>query len=104
MVKSHSLSSESSSALMSRSTTSESRLNTSSRSSSIESIYYDAIGDIDDNDSISKESNSILICDNIPIATKLIDIVHYSIRGDAACSGSAISLLARLILGKTIER
>lgn len=102
MAKSHSLSSESSSALMSRSTTSESRLGTSSRSSSVESIYYDASDSFDE--SASNESNSVQICDSIPIASKLIDIVHYSIRGEADCSGSAISLLARLIIGKSIER
>lgn len=104
IVKSQSLSSGcSSSAMMSRSTTSESRFDASSRSSSSESIYHDALNEINES-SNSNECNSIQLCDSIPIASKLIDIVHYSIRGDAACSGSPISLLARLIIGKTIER
>lgn len=106
LVKSNSLSSttNSSSLILSRSSSSNSRnMDSSSRSSSTESLYYDA------NNTLVVEgdtnnSNSIQICDSVPIASKFIDIMHYSISKDPACSKSSINFIARLLLGKTIER
>lgn len=105
LVHSNSLSSttNSSSLLLSRSSSSNSRnIDGSSKSSSEESIYYDATNILVEGE--DNYSNSIQICDSVPIASKFIDIMHYSISKDSSCSKSPINTMARLLLGKTIER
>lgn len=104
MVKSFSIgSSGSSPTFMSRSSSSTSK-NTgdTSRSSSTESIYYDATNGLDS--SHESPCTPIQICDSIPIATKLIDILHYSLSGNSSCTNSSLSYFARFMLGKMIER
>ena len=92
----------SSSLLLSRSSSSDSKpTDSSSRSSSTESVYYDASNVLRNHDD---KCNSIQICDSVPIASKLIDIIHYSMSRNSACSTSTISLAMRLLLGKMIER
>lgn len=104
MVKSNSISSNTNSSLVfSRSSSSNSyNLDESSRASSTESVYYDA-SSILPSDRTNKH-NSIQICDSVPIASKLIDIIHYSISKDSSCTNSSLNFMARLVLGKTIER
>lgn len=77
-----------------------------SKSSSSESIYHDASSSFDTNirNAQQFQYNAIQICDSIPIASNFIDIIHYSINGDAACSQSPMNYLARLLLGRSIER
>lgn len=104
MVKSFSISSSGSSpTFMSRSSSSTSK-NTgdTSRSSSTESVYYDAANELETN--CDNNRDSIQICDGVPIASKLIDILHYSISGNSNCSNSSLSHFARFMLGKMIER
>lgn len=93
---------ESSPILMSRSSSSNSRnIEESSKSSSTESIYFDALHSLDEQPSPSR---AIRVCDSVPIASKFIEIMHYSISGDPNCAKSSISFFARLFLGKIIER
>jgi len=66
-----------------------------SLSSSTESIYHDANVSLDINENGANHDT--------PIATKIIDIVHYSINGDTACSRSPINYLVRALLGRTLE-
>lgn len=86
-------------------TSSSSRSNNlagSSRSSSIESVYHDASSVL-----LTDQRNdctSIQVCEGNPIASKLIDIIHYSITKDSSCSNSSINFMLRLLLGKFIER
>lgn len=89
-------------------TSTPSRDTTSSRSSSVESIYYDAhdsflMGFYRRASSTRKQCDAIQIHDHVPLATKLINIIHYSINGDSNCAKSSINVMARLMLGKTIE-
>lgn len=78
-------------------------VDTSSRSNSMESVYHDAADAFETSDQ-SAGNDSMKICDTVPIASKFIDILHYSMSRNANCSESAVSFLARLALGKTIER
>lgn len=85
-----------------------------SRSESSESVYYDAPNEImsatnkpPEVDAGSKASNGerqLLISKSLPVAQKIIDIVHYSITGDSNCSNSTTNLIARLLVGTMIER
>lgn len=75
----------------------------SSRSDSMESVYHDA-ADVFETSHQSTGTDSVKICDTVPIASKFIDILHYSMSKNANCGDSAISFLARMMLGKTIER
>lgn len=117
MVKSNSSSSntDSSPAFISRSSSNYSNQQPSSSQSktgSLESIYHDANCNFEDEvdqtnlkvDMRPNDCKSIQICDNHPIATKFIDIVHYSISKNASCSKSPFNFLARLTLGRLIER
>lgn len=85
----------------------------------MESVYHDAtdelldssVKDIEDitirqrRKRNSSCEDPIQICDNIPIASKLIDVMHYSISKDhTSCSSSMINCIARRLLGKMIER
>lgn len=106
VIKSNSLSSNTNSSpfRVSRSSSSNSRnIDQSSRSSSTESVYHDAESGLED-ETTSNNCNSIQICDSAPIASKFIDIIHYSITRDVSCSKSPINFMARFLLGKTIER
>lgn len=86
----------------------------SSRSSSTESVYHDASSDpIEEAPQVdvtsattttSNQCNSIQICDSVPIASKFIDIIYYSITRNSNCTSSPINLMARFLIGKTIER
>lgn len=92
----------SSSLLLSRSSSSDSKpTDSSSRSSSTESVYYDASNVLRNH---PDKCNSIQICDSVPIASKLIDIILYSISRNSACSSSSINFALRLLIGKKIER
>lgn len=75
----------------------------SSRSSSMESVYHDA-ADVFENSDLVDNGDSLKICDTVPIASKFIDIFHYSMSRNANCGDTAITFLARFMLGKTIER
>lgn len=113
MVKSHSSISNTNSSYLhsSRSSSSNSQhIPSDSRSSSSESIYHDATsGSIPDQKTSAhledNSNSSIQICDTVPIASKIIEIVHYSMMQDvSSCSNSPLSFMARLLLGKSIER
>ena len=104
LVKSNSNSSHTSSSppMLSRSSSSNSRIvDSSSRTSSTETVYYDASNVLINE---QKKCDSIDICDSVPIASRLIDIMHYSISRDSSCSNSSINFIARILLGKTIEK
>lgn len=75
--------------------------NETSRSSSQDSLYFDAD---EANGQASTCQETISICDSAPIATKLINVFHYSINKDPNCNDTFINFLVRILLGKTIER
>lgn len=104
LVNSNSTSSNtnSSSLLLSRSSSSNTRNvdSSSSTTSSNESIYHDASNAIEPQQA---RCTSIQICDSVPIASKLINIIHYSISNNST-SKSYINFAARLAFGKMIER
>ena len=82
------------------------KVNSGSRSSSVETVYHDASSSLIISEARSRQNTcrSIQICDSVPIASKLIDIVHYSIVGNDNCSQSPFNYLVRLILGRASER
>lgn len=111
----------------SSSTSSSRNCISSSVASSVDSIYHDAsnilheVNDETASDNIELKDSGVVvggssscsssgpqqaiqICDSVPIATKFIDIVHYSISKDSQCSNSTINFIAKFLLGKRIER
>lgn len=108
LVKSNSYNSntDSSPLLLSRSSSSNSHIiDSGSRSSSIESVYFDASSDLSETSKKNfNDSRTISICDSVPIASKFIDIVHYSISKNPNCNNTFINFVVRLFLGKAIER
>lgn len=113
-------SSISSSVLISRSSSSNlnsQNVDSTSKSVSDETLYHDASNEfetqnLEDAKSSSSEAatkdqtpnNSIQICDSFPIASKFIDIIHYSISKNPICSSSPLNFAARLLFGRMIER
>lgn len=87
-------------------------------SESTDSIYYDAAADLSiqqslatkvkadksTNQSKHEQQKQILISKSIPIAQKIIDIVHYSLFRNSKCANTTTNLLARLLVGSMIER
>lgn len=103
MVKSYSMNSvDSSPTPLSGSSSNSHNVGDSSKSSSTESIYFDALHSFEEQTSFKQ--NSVQVCDNSPIASKFIEIMNYSFTGDSNCTNSSISYLAKFFLGKTIER
>lgn len=112
--------SSSSSVLQTTSSYSKNYVN-SSRSASLDSVYLDASNILEEEEEeelhddaggqkilkpvdTTNSNRAIQICDSVPIATKFIDIIHYSISRDSRCSVSTINFIAKFLLGRTLER
>lgn len=108
--------SDSTPAFMSRSSSSNSQqqqqeylsMHQKSKRDSSDSIYYDASCNLDGEAEaeVAEQTscNPIQICDNYPMASKFIEIIHYSISKNPFCAKSPFSFMARLMLGRLIEK
>lgn len=62
-------------------------------------LFYDALSGETFSDEGPRTKAS-----SVPIADRLIDIVHYAASGDALCSGTNLNWISRFLLSRTIER